>query len=216
MHHAPPRTVPHLRDHRLTRIVASVDAPLPHPFPIVLDLRDTRVLVVGGGRIAARKARALTEAGAVVTAVAPTFDEGFPIVAHRLHRTYEAEDIQGPMLVVTATGDEVVDARVSDDARASGTWVNAADDPEHCSCYLPAVLRHGPVTISVSTGGASPALASWIRDRIAEVIGPEVGRVAESLSARRAEVHERGGSTEDVDWRPIIEAAIAEAGDQDR
>lgn len=210
------RPVPRLHDDRPTRIVAFVDVPLPHPFPIVLDLRDADVLVVGGGRIAARKARALTEAGAVITAVAPTFDAGFPLVAHRIHRTYEAEDVQGRMFVVTATGFGAVDARVSDDARAAGTWVNAADDPEHCSCYLPAVLRHGPVAISVSTGGASPALASWIRDRIAEVIGPEVGRAAESLAARRAEVHERGESTEDVDWRPVIESAIAEAVDQDR
>ncbi len=187
-----------------------MDAPLPHPFPVALDLRGVDVLVVGGGRIAARKARSLLDAGAVVTAVAPRFDEEFPAEATRITRSYEADDIRGRMLVISATDDDS-GARASVDAAAAGTWVNVADDPERCTCHLPAVLRHGPVTVAVSTGGASPALAGWIRDRIADVIGPEVGVVAESLATTRAAMHARGESTEAIDWRPIIEAALAQA-----
>lgn len=186
-------------------------APLPHPYPVVLDLRGVDVLVVGGGRVAARKARALLDAGASVTAVAPRFDPGFPEEPTRIPRPYEVGDLQGKRLVTTATGDGDVDGRVAADADALGTWVNAADDPPRCSYLLPAVLRHGPVTIAVSTGGASPALASWIRDRIAEVVGPEVAVAAGSLASQRAALHEDGRSTEHVDWDPLVEDAVRAA-----
>ncbi len=185
--------------------------PLPHPFPVVLDLRGVPVLVVGGGRIAARKTRSLLDAGAAVTAVAPSFDDSFPSETERRSRAYRSADLLGIRFVVTATGVPEVDAAVATEATAAGIWVNAADDPQHCSVLLPAVERHGSVTIAVSTGGASPALARWIRDQIAEVIGPEVGVAASALAAIRAETHERGDSTEDIDWHPIIAAALHEA-----
>lgn len=187
-----------------------MDAPLPHPFPVVLDLRGVDVLIVGGGRIAARKARSLLDAGAAVTAVAPRFDDEFPADTIRINRAYEPDDVRGRMFVISATDDDT-GAAVAVDAAAAGIWVNVADDPERCTCHLPAVLRRGTVAVAVSTGGASPALAGWIRDRIAEVIGPEVGIAAESLAAHRAGLHARGRSTEQIDWRPIIESAIASA-----
>ena len=68
------------------------------------------------------------------------------------------------------------------DGQAARVWVNAADDPEACAFTLPAVLRRGPVSVAVSTGGHSPALAGWLRDQIAAQLGPEIGALAELLS----------------------------------
>ncbi len=84
-------------------------------------------------------------------------------------------------------------------------WVNAADDPSACSFTLPAVVRQGPVMVTVSTAGHSPALASWIRGQLAAQLGPEVGLLAEWLSEAREELKAAGRSTEDVDWRPALD-----------
>jgi siroheme synthase-like protein len=180
-------------------------------YPVVLQLQDVAVLVVGGGPVAARKVEGLLAAGARVTVVAPEIDPSVVGATRVERRPYRRGDIDGHRLVVTATGDQDVDARVSADARAAGVWVNAADDPAQCTFVLPAVLRRGPVTVAVGTGGASPALARRLRDEIAEVVGEEVAIAAELLAAQRAEVHARGGSTEAIDWAPIIDAALAAA-----
>ena len=84
-------------------------------------------------------------------------------------------------------------------------WVNAADDPQACSFTLPAVVRRGPVMVTVSTAGHSPALAGWIRGQVAAQLGPEVGLLAELLSEARDQLKAAGRSTEDVDWRPALD-----------
>jgi siroheme synthase-like protein len=89
-------------------------------------------------------------------------------------------------------------------------WVNSADDPANCSFILPAVTRRGPVTVSVGTDGASPALARHLRDRIAaEVLGPEVERAAAELARQRAEFHAAGVSTETIDWTDRLRQALS-------
>ena len=79
-------------------------------------------------------------------------------------------------------------------------WCNAADDPEHCSFLVPAVVRRGSVTVAVSTGGASPALASWLRRELEGAVGPEFAELALRLADERRRIHGAGGSTEGVDW----------------
>jgi len=111
--------------------------------------------------------------------------------------------------VVTATGDVTVDQQIFDEAEALGIWVNSADDPARCSFTLPAVVRRGNLMITTSTGGASPALSSWLRRRLEHEIGPEFAGIVDELAAERDRVHAAGGSTEDIDWNPIIEAVVA-------
>ena len=82
-------------------------------------------------------------------------------------RPYERGEAAAYRLVVTATGDPDVDGAVYADAEEAGVWVNSADDTEHCTFMLPAVHRDGPVSVAVSTGGTSPALAGWLRGRVA-------------------------------------------------
>jgi precorrin-2 dehydrogenase/sirohydrochlorin ferrochelatase len=182
-------------------------------YPVFLDLRDVPVLVVGAGPIGARKAEGLAAAGASVLVVASEVSEALDrsTAAEVRARPYEPSDLDGVRLVVAATGDAAVDARVAADARAAGIWVNAADQPADCDWILPAVARAGSVTVAVSTDGASPALAGYLRDRFEAQLTPAVVALADELRVERAAMRAEGRSTEAVDWRPRIAAALAAA-----
>lgn len=192
--------------------LARVTEPPPPRFayPVALDLRGVLVLVVGAGPVGARKVEGLAAAGARVRVVASEIGDRLDpsLVAEVRERPYEATDLEGVRLVVTATGVGAVDAAVSADARARGIWVNAADQPDDCEFILPAIARAGRLTIAVSTDGASPALAGYLRDRCAELLTDEVVALAERLAAERAEIQAAGGSTEGLDWRSRIESEL--------
>jgi len=180
-------------------------------FPINLNLAGRACLVVGGGRIATRKAAGLHACGARVSVVAPEVTDELAGFADTVHlRPYATGDNAGHWLVITATGNRTVDQQVFDDAEQAGIWVNSADDPDRCTFTLPAVVRRGPVMLTSSTGGVSPALSSWLRAWLSGVVGPEFADIAEALAQRRAAIHAGGASTEDTDWAPIIDAIVAE------
>ena len=178
-------------------------------FPVNLNLTGRRCLVVGGGRVALRKARQLVECGAELTVVAPTMAPEFAGLAAVLEpRNYRTSDLDGIRLVVTATGDPTVDQQIFDECERRGIWINSADDPERCSFTLPAVLRRGDVMVTTSTGGTSPALSSWLRDRLEAVVGPEFAEIAEALGRERSRLRAAGLSTESIEWSPIIESLV--------
>ena len=179
-------------------------------YPVFLDLADVPVLVVGAGPIGARKAEALQRAGARVRIVATVLGDAVDRDRYDdvRERPFQADDLEGIRLVITATGDAEVDAAVSAAARARGIWTNAADQPVDCEFILPAIARSGRVTVAVSTDGASPALARALRDRFAMMLGDDVAALAEELAEARAEVKAGGGSTEDVDWSAMIERVL--------
>jgi len=197
-----------------------VDGPL---YPVGLVVKGRRCLVVGGGRVAARKIEGLLLCGASVTVVAPQVHEAveelaaagaieaideFPL--HVQLRPYRGGEAADYLLVVAATGDPAVDDAVHRDAAGAGVWVNVADDAGRCSFVLPAVARDGTVTVAVSTGGASPALARWLRDRVVEALGPGMGTLAALLEEGRRRVHDRGGSTEAIDWMALLDGPLPE------
>ena len=189
------------------------DPPRRSPlYPVSLDVRGRPCLVVGGGRVAARKARGLLEAGASVTVVAPSLHADMEALAPLLHaverRAYRRGDASGFRLVLTATGDPGVDGVVHEDAERAGLWVNAADDRAHSSFILPAVHRDGAVTVAVSTGGLSPALASWVRDRIAAGEGDGLGALAQLLSEARERLRAEGVRPEAVDWAALLDGPL--------
>ncbi len=180
-------------------------------YPVVLRLSGRRVLVVGGGGVAARKVEGLLAAGAAVTVVAPMVVAELRDLAARgdiavAARPYRSGDLAGAWLVLTATDDAATQQQVFDDAEAAGIWVNAADDPQRCSFFLPAVHRREPVLVAVSTQGTSPALAAWLRDRLAGALPERLEELVAALVRRRAEVQAEGRSTEDEDWSAVIEA----------
>ncbi len=180
-------------------------------YPVMLRLAGKRVLVVGAGRVAARKVEALVDAGALVTIVAPVVTADLA-ARHDVtieQRFYVSDDVAGYWLVVVCTDDPVVQQRVFDDGERLGVWVNAADDPDRCSFTLPAVARRGPVIVAVSTSGASPALAQVLRDRAAAAALPEgIEDIAVHLATERRRIQAEGGSTEDLDWRPLVERLL--------
>ena len=183
-------------------------------YPVYLDLHGRAVLVVGAGPVGARKAAGLIAAGAEVTVVAPEISDDVraldPPAAAVVVRSYDRSllDEVRPWLVITATNVAEVNAHVARDATAAGIWANSADDPVNCGFILPAIHRQGDVTVAVSTGGAAPALAQYVRDRVGELIGPAYARAAVALRRRRDEFHARGETTEGRDWRPDIEAVL--------
>ena len=165
---------------------------MPDYFAAFLDLRGRRCLVVGGGEVGERKARALLEYGAHVIVVSPTVTAGLAALAvvgrivERL-RPFRRADLRGCALVMAATGDPVVDDAVAALAHRARALVNVADRPERCDFILPSVLQRGDLQIAVSTGGRSPALAREIRRRLETVFGPEYAElIARTGRARQA------------------------------
>ncbi len=185
-------------------------------YPVALDMLGAACLVVGGGPVAARRARGLLLAGAVITLVAPEVAPAVRVLeAGDLGaeggrtptgsvsvetRPYRAGEAGGYRLVVAATGVPGVDSAVVADALGSGTLVTLASGRSPGTVQLPAVHRAGPVTLTVSTGGASPALSRWLRDRAAAALGPEVAVLAVLADEARASLRAAGRSTGQVAW----------------
>jgi siroheme synthase-like protein len=175
----------------------------------MLDVTGRPCLVVGGGPVGLRKARGLSDCGALVTVVAPEVDPAiFELGVTVEQRPYRPGEASRYRLVVTATGVSEVDASVAADAEGAGVWVNSADDPAHCTFYLPSLHRDGPVTLCVSTAGASPALATWLRGRLAAQLGDGMGTLAGLLAGARARVAEQGRPTTAVDWRALLDGPL--------
>ncbi len=182
-------------------------------YPVNLVVAGRRCVVVGAGRIAARKIDALLDAGARVHVVAPQLDPrvaewrdaGVVTVAQR---AFEAADLDGAWLATTATGVPDVDHAVFEAGEERQIWVNSADDPANCSFTLMSVVRQGDVVVTIGTNGRSPALATWLRDRIRTELGPEYGTLLDLLSAERESMRAAGRSSETADWRKALDSGI--------
>ncbi|HVE93501.1 MAG TPA: bifunctional precorrin-2 dehydrogenase/sirohydrochlorin ferrochelatase [Acidimicrobiales bacterium] len=194
-----------------------IDSPL---YPVNLVLAGRRCLVVGGGNVAARKIEGLVACGAAVTVIAPDvvaeIDAQPGLRVER--RRFAPGDCAGHWLVVVATDDPMVNAAVAEDATSAGIWVNAADDPDNCSLTLPAVHRRGDLTVAVATGGRSPAVASWIRDRVAAMLGPDIDELLAVVAEVRTELQAAGRPTEGLGWRQALDSdmlALIRSGQTD-
>jgi len=181
-------------------------------YPVNLRVRGHRCLVVGGGQVALAKADGLLEAGALVDVIAPELvselEARSGVTVHR--RAYRSGDVEGYRLVVAATGRAEVDAEVYRDGEAAGVWVNSADDPDNCSYTLPGKLRRGPLMITCSTGGHSPALSRWLRLRLEAEIGPEYETLLCLLSEARERIRAAGMHTEDRAWQDVLDSGMLE------
>lgn len=165
-----------------------------------LDVGDRSVLVVGAGRAGTEKARRLAASGARVTVVDPAVhDESLSAIAEVFVRPFRATDVVGRWLVVAAADSEEVNDAVEEAATVQGVWVNRADRSDGGSAALAASLDRGRVQIAVSTGGASPTLARWVRDRIDEALPAEIAVVAELLADARREGRPRRHRSVSID-----------------
>ena len=151
-------------------------------FPIFIELANCPCLVVGGGSVAVRKAEMLREFGGVVTVVAPVLngqDDRW------VRREFEDRDVEGQSLVVAATDDRALNAHVAELCKARGIPVNVVDDPKNCTFIFPAVVRKGPMTVAVSSGGACPVAAKLVRDRVAGALPDDFVAAVERLGKER-------------------------------
>lgn len=162
------------------------------PLLLNVDVAGRRVVVVGCGAAGREKVDRLVAAGARVRVIdpAPTADLDERAVVEA--RRFRPDDVAGAWLVVAATGDPAVDDAVQRAADAAGVWVVRADRRDGGGVSFAATLDRGPVTIGVTTGGVSPALAKWLRDRIAAAVPEEVAHLAHLLAARQREGGRRG------------------------
>lgn len=168
--------------------------------PVAFVVEGKRVLVVGGGSVAARKVAALREAGALVTIISPAVgqeiflaEKNFPPAIKHFPRSYEEGDCAGFALVFAATNDSAVNRQVALEARRMAIPVNDASDPDGSDFHTQAVIRRGPIAIGVSTQGDSPVVSAHLKRQIETLIGPEwealfalVGKLDVPKSARGA------------------------------
>ncbi len=199
--------------------IAPVSAPVfESPFPVNLDLRGRRVLVVGGGPVAARKAASLLRAGANVTVVAPSavseLAEDPDIRWHR--REYRRGEVASYRLAITATNDPRVNAQVARDGNAANVLVNSADDPANCSFILPAVITRGDLQITVSTNGRSPAFARWARQKLERDFTDVHAQVLDLLSDVRDEARALHGTSELPGWDDALDDELIDLVAQGR
>ena len=185
--------------------------------PIFMHLTDKRCLVVGGGVVAARKVATLRNAKARVLVVAPLLCEALASrhargeIDHQ-GREFAAPDLDGCELVIAASDDADLNARISELAQAKHLPVNVVDSPQLCSFIMPSIVDRAPVQIAVSTGGSSPVLARLLRARLETLIPANYGRLAELMAAFRAEAkaHLPSVDTRRRFWEKVLAGPIAE------
>ena len=187
-------------------------------YPIFAIIEDRPCLVVGGGAVGERKVQDLLVAGARVTVVSLSLTPALAELAaagqiRYLNEDFSPDQLQGMVLVLAATDDPKVNARVSTAAQAQGIWVNVADDPEFCTFIVPAQVKRGDLTLAISTGGASPALARKLRQELQQRFGPEYGPYLALLQGVRTRLlSERRGRPENaVLFHRLVDSPLLEA-----
>tara|TARA_B100000378_G_C18056576_1_gene414552 strand:+ start:4054 stop:4794 length:741 start_codon:yes stop_codon:yes gene_type:complete len=197
---------------------------VPAHYPVYLNLTGKKCLVFGGGPIAEDKIAKLQSTGAQVTIVSPTVTPNLQAWAHRgdfqwQPREYQAGDMEGAFLSIAATNDRQVNHEIFQEAERLGVLINVVDDPEQGTFIAPAVVRRGQVTLAISTGGASPALARKLREALTEDAVLEWADLARVLSLARKVVKKRGLTVDPQRWQCCITTELlqlAQSGHEDQ
>jgi len=185
--------------------------------PIFVNIKQKKCLVVGAGKVAARKIDLLTQAGADVIVVSPeicteclVFEDQRKITYFA--RDFEISDIDNTHLVIAATDNEAINKEVSNLAKAKQIPVNVVDSPELCSFIMPSMIDRSPVQIAISTGGSSPVLARTIRTKLETCIPAGYGKLAKVLESFRTSVKERFDNVDKrrIFWESILQGSIPE------
>ena len=144
---------------------------MPTFYPVFLNLTGRRCVIIGGGQIAEGKISKLLDSGAKIIVISPDATQGIRGFAESGQiefdlRKYQEGDLQGAFLVIAATNDREVNQEIFEEAEKQGILLNAVDDMPRCSFIAPSIVEKGPVTVAISTGGASPALARKLREKM--------------------------------------------------
>lgn len=179
---------------------------MPTYYPVFLDLHNKRCVIIGGGTLAESKIAKLLDAGAKITVVSPNINAGIKTALKQgnlewLEREYETGDLAGAFLGIAATNARPVNERIFQEAEESGILLNVVDEPSQCTFIAPSIVNRGPVTVAISTGGTSPALARKLRETLSASPALEWADLAEVLSRARKQVKKQGAVIDPQRWQ---------------
>lgn len=168
-------------------------------FPLFISLEGLPCLVIGGGRVALRKIRTLSEFGAQITVVAPEILPELEALSglRLIRRRFEEKDLEHMSLVFAASSDQECNRKAARLARKKGIRVNAADLPEECDFFFPALVKRGDVTVGISTGGRIPAVAAGVRARIEQTLAEDLTEFSQQMGDMRKKIMESGACAKD-------------------
>jgi siroheme synthase-like protein len=188
---------------------------MPDYYPIFLNLSGKTCLVVGGGRVAADKVSKLRGTGALIRVVSPEITSEIREAVNQgevewCPREYKPGDLSDVFLGIAATDVRSVNQQVSEEAERLGVLINVVDDPSQCGFISPAIVRRGPVTLAISTGGASPALARKLRETLSTSPALEWADLAGVLSEVRCQVRRSGAAVDPQRWQCAMKHELIE------
>jgi siroheme synthase-like protein len=178
-------------------------------YPIALNIQGRKCLVVGGGQVALRKAKALLEHDADVEVVSPIFCLELNQLAtdraiRLIQRNYKTEDLQQVFIAIAATDNVKINKRVASEARRQGILVNVVDDPKNSDFIVPSYLKRGDVIVAVSTSGRSPALARKIRSELERNFKTEYEHLAVIADEVRSNLKQQGITASSDAWQEVL------------
>jgi len=178
-------------------------------YPVYLNLAGKRCVIVGGGTIAQGKIAALRQAGAAITLISPDATPGIQRAAQRgdvewLARKYQPGDLDGAFIAVAATNVWHVNREIYEEADRLGVLLNVVDDPDLCTFIAPSIVKRGPVTLAISTGGASPALARKLRETLVNDANLKWADLAGVLGRARKLIKEQRTAVDPERWQCCI------------
>lgn len=178
-------------------------------FPFFMEIEKAKGVIVGGGKVAARKVEKLIPFGPALIVIAPEMDERLVQLERTLKRRRDEKatlvlecrealesDLEGAAFVIAATDEEAVNARISEYCQKQKIPVNVVDDREKCTFFFPALVKDGALTVGISTDGKSPAAAAYVRKEIEHKLPEGLGATIELLGMLREEVMQVGGDQE--------------------
>ena len=182
-------------------------------------------MVVGGGQVAFRKVRMLLDCGASVTVISPVLHPDLSELADKksiqvIRRNFRLGDLKGAFIVIAATDAKETNRRVAKEAGRVGALVNVVDDPEPSDFIVPSVVRRGDLTIAISTGGMSPALARKIRTRLEDSFGEEYALLVSLVEEVRSTLRRKGIRVNAERWQNALDldflAQLLRTGQKDK
>ena len=196
---------------------------MPEYYPAYLNLAGKRCVIIGGGTVAQGKIAALRDAGAQITVISPDATPGIQRAAQRGHvewlpRKYQAGDLAGSFIAVAASNVWHVNREIFEEAERLGVLLNVVDDQDLCTFIAPSIVKRGPVTLAISTGGASPALARKLRETLSDAPALEWTDLADVLAQARKEIKQRRILVDPERWQCCLTTELlrmAQSGRQE-
>ena len=179
-------------------------------YPIFLNVRGRKCVVVGGGAVALRKTEALLKHGAQVEVISPVLCSRLNQLVEKKaicwrQKDYQVGDLDGALLAVAATDDIETNERVAKGAKQEKILVNVADNLQSSGFIIPSYFNRGDITIAVSTSGKSPALARKLRSQLEEEFGAEYALLASMVSEVRSQLKQSGVSVDSDTWQKALD-----------